>query len=189
MTAAPAGRWRTNGGLIMGADISLRSVMTKETYDAVMERIRAELPPSPAMIQRYFDDLQATGAYFRDPYNSGCLLNALGMEWSRDVGPLLDENCCLPIPAARHLLAEIEAKHLTPQLIEDICNGTAPRSKTVAMVEEMNRRQESDQSGPRTVPEPGDERVMAEWFARKRERLIRLLRKSIELNEPLYCDI
>jgi hypothetical protein len=72
----------------MGADISLRSVLTDEVHKAILERVAIEnhrsIKTSADVLQvaeAIYTALAETGAYFRDPYNRFGLLPMLGMSW------------------------------------------------------------------------------------------------------------
>jgi hypothetical protein len=177
----------------MGVDIELASVFTEEVAKAACDRAFADLrdvrrrglddaQATRDASQKVFDEYAATGGYFRDPYNRFSLLPVLGMSWQRDVDPLLLQTGELPIPAARVLLAELESRHVTEQGIENVLLG--PPTGMTAFVENLI-------GGREEVTElSDDDRAEAwEWFTTKRKQLIALLRRSIELNEPLKVSM
>lgn len=188
----------------MGADIYLRSVAT----DAVQEAVHQSLLPEGTTIaptgliniaNQYFERLAETGGYFRDPCNESGLLPALGMDWGRDVSPLLDSACMLPIAGARHLLAEIEQRPITPAMIEDVFADRGTPHPMVKLMRQM--RAESGDDGhvaglveevrPGKPSRPGqlDAQGFMRHLIKRRARLMALLRRSIELNEPLLCSL
>ena len=160
----------------MEADIYLRSIATDKVQQDV---VTATVGTNPHVGERegaerlnaYYEQLAETGGYFRDPYNESSMLHAIGMDWSRDVTPLLNEKAELSIEGARHLLVEIEARPIS-----------------LGMVEDVLRRE-----GFSTHKIPGRAGLDAEGFAKhlnkRRDRLMALLRRSIELNEPLECSL
>jgi hypothetical protein len=175
----------------MGADISLRPVLTDEVHKAIIERAvenHRSIKTSADVMQvgagAIYTALEETGAYFRDPYNRFGLLPMLGMSWGADVGPLLSEDGLLPIEAARHHLGEIESRPLTPANIEAAITGPPPHP-VIAWMERSGFIE--------PYPDPAIDDI--DWPAiharltNKRKQLIALLRRSIELDERLLCDI
>jgi hypothetical protein len=166
----------------MGVDIELRSVFTEDVVDAALAKARRDASNPREYGRAIHDAYTATGGYFRDPYNESGLFHALGMDWSKDVGPMLtdDEGSWrLPIPAARHLLAELQAKPLTPAMVEDVFTGRAKRGAMLTIL--------ADALGEPDYEEPSPEQIaeMTAWLIKKRATLMALLRRSIDLNEPL----
>jgi hypothetical protein len=170
----------------MGLDICLRSEFTEEMIRTVSDRVRKSYPPrweaeSQKNATEYVNAIYAgyaeTGAYFRDPYNRFGLLPILDI----DIYPLISDDCTLPIEAARFLLAEVESRELTPASIEVAIIGAPPNG----LIEHM----EKFNGGP---PDPAIDNIdwpaITAWLTKKRETLIALLRRSIELNEPLHCS-
>jgi hypothetical protein len=164
----------------MGLDIHLPSIFTDEVCEAVCERVSKT--HAPGDVDRIIDAAYAgyaeTGGYFRDPYNRFGLLPILDI----DIYPLVSEDGTLPIEAARFLLAEVESRELTPASIEAAILGS-PTHPMVAMSEHL--------LGIRP-PDPDRDNIdwlaTYAWLIKKRETLIALLRRSIELNEPLHCS-
>jgi hypothetical protein len=182
---------KTTGRLIMGANITLRSVLTPEKANAVVDRAhRARAGNDKNVKALIYATAEATGAYFYDPYNAANILAALGMAWQKDVKPLLknygnhehldDEGEVLmvaggelPVEAARHLHAQLESKPVTREIVGMVC-----------IEHDLLEKMHID-----------DGEVFAflheAMFAltQYRKVLMALLRRSIELNEPLWCVI
>jgi hypothetical protein len=103
----------------MGVDISLPSIM--EPYWRQYPKgpswvFEGENPTSAEeCIQQsraWYEELAATGGYFRNGYNAGDLMFAMGRSWE-EVYNMLDARRRLPIEKARELLALLEATPLT----------------------------------------------------------------------------
>ena len=86
----------------MGADIYLGSI--RKQFDGNSEE-------SQTSQQRSSD---VTG-YFRNSYNDGDVMWALGLSWWGTVSPMLEDDFWLPVRAARELLAMIEERPLTKE--------------------------------------------------------------------------
>ena len=77
----------------MGADLFMN-----KAYDKRMEEHRASLDdlgkhPSHEELEPLYDKIYKQGdVYFRDSYNSGSVMWAMGMSWWDDVVPMLDED-------------------------------------------------------------------------------------------------
>jgi hypothetical protein len=178
----------------MGVDIELRSVFTEDVAEAACARARRDggdpreyqhaSDPREYLqaIGAIYDAYAATGGHFRDPYNASGLFHALGWDWD-DVGQMLDADHLLPIPAARHLLAELEARPLTPAMVEDIYTGRAKRAATLTVIHTVVGEPEYE------IPSPEQMAVMTARLIKKRATLMALLRRSIDLNEPLHCSL
>jgi hypothetical protein len=168
----------------MGVDIELRSVLTAEVHEAIVERALAQLPKPDSIedferiAQASYDAVAATGAYFRDPYNRFGLLPVLGMDWLDDVGPLLSADELLSIEGARHLLVEIERRPVTSEAIADALDG--PGDPMTAWMEKH---------GAAKPAADIDRGAVFDFLIEKRRQLMALLRRSIELGEPLHCSL
>jgi hypothetical protein len=189
----------------LGADIYLRSVATDAVQEAVCQSL---MPPGGTIIapaevisalNQYYERLAETGGYFRDPYNESGLLPALGMDWGRDVSPLLDSARTLPIAGARHLLVEIEQRPITPAMVEEILAGRGTPHPMVAFMRRIREEFGDDlhiaglveKTRPDEPLRPGqfDAQGFMRHLIKRRARLMRLLRRSIEQNEPLLCNL
>jgi hypothetical protein len=131
--------------------------------------------------------MAASGGYFRNGYNAGDVMWAMGLSWPDTVMPMLDADDRLPIERARELLAMIEARPLTREVIgrhylENMTNGreqhptTGPIAWIVDGAEAANKL-------------PPDFDRICQFLQQKREDLLAILRKSIEMNEPLVCSL
>jgi hypothetical protein len=118
-----------------------------------------------AKVEKYCDAMHPEDGYFRDSYNATSVFQVMDLSWWELGDRLLDETDHLPIEQAKELLAMIE---LRPIVYERVTTHY-----------EQNKLHESKQS-------------IDEWFkyfVAKREKFMALLRKSIELNEPLLWSI
>ena len=150
----------------MGVDIYLPSIY--EPFVANEDNFRPVAAGDPVRyINAMFDRMRASGGYFRNGYNSGDVMWAMGLSWEGDVGPMLDEGHCLPIGRARELVALIEARPLTHErlgkvYLEELTDGIEPHP---------------------------DFEAWARFARERRAQLLALLQKSIELGEPLRCSL
>jgi hypothetical protein len=99
---------------------------------------------------------------FIDSYDKYSLLKLLGLSWQRDVLPMLDKKDCLPVAAAGKFLTLLEGHEITAALVDDWYRAAKL------------------------------ERPVEEWlhyFQEQRRYLIYLLAKSVEVNEPLQCNL
>ena len=165
----------------MGADVVLKSVL-RAFLDTPGE------PCGPECVDfTQCECLKDSGGYFRDAYNAWDLLWALGLGWNKDVLPMLitDERL-LPISAVGGLIAAIEERPLTRERVEshyleNVCDGIVRHPVTAALVVAAT-------GAPGRFSPPD----FASYYAallKKREQLLALLRKSIELDEPLICSL
>lgn len=166
----------------MGADIYLRSVNDKARAEweprfkaAVAARDAKyrdkglpvpEGDPLQQAVEEAYDKMNGEG-YFRDSYNSTSLFWLLDFSWWSFDG--YDKTGHMPVPAMKRLLAAIENKPITDEMMQRWHVKNAGRAKI----------------------DDGENSVEAwkEMFVAKRERLMALLRQAIELNEPLYCSV
>lgn len=158
----------------MGADIYLKSVSDKaravwEPKLAAAAKIRDEADArgdkagaekAQAEVSEAYDAMFSDEGYYRDSYNRTSLFYFVGLSWWNDVK--LNKKSCLSLR---------EAKKLRNRLAEaDISLATvAPYHK-----------------------EHGLQDTVLDWvkyLKEKRERLIKMLDRSIELKEPLYCSV
>ncbi len=123
----------------MGADLYLESIWNPFESD-LEKRIEKLLPATiPRDVQaimdaanRVFDEMRASGGYYRNGYNTGDVMWAMGLSWPGTVSPMLDKDRRLPIKQARELIAMIEARlftkeYLTAFFLENMTNGDDPR--------------------------------------------------------------
>jgi hypothetical protein len=177
----------------MGADLYLNSVW--EAWRANnMERFRNALDSDVTSEDaspdgKIFDEIRASGGYFRNGYNSGDVMWAMGLSWPHTVGGMLDSEGYLPVERARELLAMIEARPLTKErltqhYLDHMTNGVEQHPVAGLLVwslqEEMNITLQS--------PPPHFDRLAA-FLRQRRTELIALLKNSIALDEPLLCSV
>jgi hypothetical protein len=161
----------------MGMDIYLRSI-----HEPFVANLKGK-GWRTTDLQALFDKLRESGGYFRNGYNVGDVMWAMGMSWD-DIFPLLDRGCRLSIYHARELIGMIEARPLTKESIathylKNMTNGVNEHPKTGATFRRIENVVEP--------PTPDFENVV-HILQLRREELLVILRKSIELNEPLLCD-
>jgi hypothetical protein len=167
----------------MGDDIYLNSIFA-------IEPDQGERPQQSA---------EASG-YFRSSYNDGDVMWAMGLSWWGTVLPMLEEDRWLPVEKARELLAMIEERPLTNQRLtrhysEHITSSVNqhPVTGPLEMVLAASVPKLSDgNTGLALPPEffsPPDFEGWAQFLRKSRDELIAMLRKSIELDEPLVCSV
>jgi hypothetical protein len=125
-----------------------------------------------------YDSFRASGGYFRNGYNAGDVMWAMGLSWSRDVGKMLDANRQLPIDRVQELIAKIEARPLTREVVarhifEHMSDGCCHHPI----------------SGFGGHGPPPDLDEMSTLLRKRRDELLIILRKSVELGEPLICSL
>jgi hypothetical protein len=161
----------------MGADVYLESVSNaaraqyKPLFNkAIARRNRAKTKKTEdaaqAEVNRCWDMMYPADGYYRDAYNPSCFLAVINLSWWRDVIPMLDEGY-LPIEKAKELLAMIE---VVPVTLERV-------TAHLAVLNKEGNRIENDPPG-----------WLERWQKDQRD-LCALLRKSIEVGEPLYCSL
>ena len=161
----------------MGADIYLRSVSDKARatheplfHEAVERRNqagksgdKAAEEAAQAEVSEHYDAMYPDDGYFRDSYNKTSLFWMMDLSWGQFGG--IDENGELPIEEAKKLRAQLADNDIDEAKFNKTFGGRV-KTDTASSTEEWR-----------------------EFFADKRNRLIALLDKSIELNEPLYCSV
>jgi hypothetical protein len=174
----------------MGADMYLESVLEPflETYSGP----RKDLHPANALAE-IFRALAASGGYFRNGYNCGDIMWAMGLSWSA-VGDMLDEQHYLPIDRAKELIAMVEGRPFTEEMVARhyLQNLMEESGHPVSgpAIKALQRAEPDTQSIDGVeIPEPPDFMVVFDFVTGKREELLALLRKSIALNEPLRCSV
>jgi hypothetical protein len=97
----------------------------------------------------YLQSARDSGGYFRNGYNSGDIMWAMGLSWHGTVAPMLDEGLdegrCLPIPRARELVEMIEARPLTRErvgrhIFENMTGGVESHPFMSPRVQMLERR-------------------------------------------------
>ena len=175
----------------MGVDLYLNSVWEPWCADN-MERVlnepnvetTSDAASNAAAASKMFDEMRASGAYFRNGYNSGDVMWAMGLSWPHTVGGMLDSEGHLPVKRARELLAMIEARPLTKERLtqhyfDHITQGVEQHPITGWLFRRLR--------GLPTLP-PNFETFTA-FLRQRRTELIALLEKSVALNEPLLCSV
>jgi hypothetical protein len=124
----------------MGADLYLNSILKPLFDDIESDRSAAwqkleqqrdfaetveEFKQIPELFYEFF---RASGGYFRNGYNSGDVMWAMGLSWRDTVGPMLNSERRLPIARAKELLDLIDARPLTTEriakhMLEHMTNG------------------------------------------------------------------
>ena len=120
-----------------------------------------DIAPLQEEVSKYFDLMNSEG-YFRDSYNNSSLLWTLGLSWWQDVTPMLNKKGEMSITKTKQFLKMIEDRPVTMEIVV----------KQLAELESLDSAED--------------------WFAywkEKRENLIELLKKSIELKEPMYFSL
>jgi hypothetical protein len=178
----------------MGADLRLKSI-----FDPWFADFEARGGLDPAVtdagdrIARTYTAYESSGGYLRNGYNAGDVMWAIGLSWHTTVLPMLDDKRQLPVDRARELVAMIEERPLTRERVAqhalenmDDDEQHPVMGSVMAMAhhaeEEVTRR-----PPPPTLPPDIDD--LFGFLSRKRAILLALLRKSIELNEPLECSL
>jgi hypothetical protein len=184
----------------MGMDIYLTSIWEpwlKAFEDSAAHRklqqdCSAQGDPESIMAaaDRVFEVFAASGGYFRNGYNGGDVMWAMGLSWHSTVQPMLDAEERLPIAKARELLAMVEARPLTQEILAqhylaNMTNGVESHPLTGQIFESIRAEAAGEQPAPLLPP---DFEHLAQFLRKSREQLLAILRKSIELNEPLLCD-
>ena len=112
--------------MIMGVDLYLNSVWEPWWADN-MERVlnepdvetTSDAASNAAAASKMFDEMRASGAYFRNGYNSGDVMWAMGLSWPHSVGCMLD-------------LRGLPARRAGPRAARHDRSETADRRKTDA---------------------------------------------------------
>ena len=176
----------------MGADIYLQSVWKPLMSPSLPPKI--ETADLEAAINLQFDHMGSSGGYFRNGYNSGDIMWAMGLSWHDTVGSMLDERGCLPIERARELIAMIEARPLTRERVAahvfvNKTDGVEPHPFNGQLMQSMHEAV-AEATGQTLPPKaPPDIDHLFRFLNTRRNQLLEILRKSIELNEPLLCSL
>jgi hypothetical protein len=179
----------------MGVDICLESI-----WNPFMKKLESEPPPvrrpdqsMEEFIISMYDRYRASGGYFRNGYNAGDVMWASCLSWNI-VAEMLDKNHYLPVERARELVEMIEARpltreHVVARVFGNMGNGH-PVTETIARIVEEAKQQATGEAPPPRQP-PTQEEVDngVAFLNTRRDELLAILRKSIELNEPLRCSL
>jgi hypothetical protein len=168
----------------MGVDIYLESI-----FDAFMKAQPQELPNPTAdpkkLINAHFDLMRSSGGYFRNGYNHGDIMHAMGLSWRDTVSPMLNDHEYLPIASARELLAMIEERPITREHVAVLIAGEDPHPEVTMVVAQVAHEHGVQ---PKSDQPPNIDEHLA-FLNERRGDLLALLRKSIELDEPLSCSL
>src|SRR5262249_36514409 len=99
---------------------------------------------------------------------------------------MLDENCLLSIARARELVTMIEARPFTKEYLGDfylknMTDGVDPHPTSRMIGDAI-----FGEGHPVVIEDFGR---WASWVRNKREKLLTILKKSIDLDEPLRCSV
>jgi hypothetical protein len=184
----------------MGADIFLQSLYKefkeKQAPIAPWDKDQEDFDD---VMRRIVDADRANGGYFRDSYNDGDVMWAMGLSWNGTVSSMLDDDegvgvGYLPIAKARELVEMIEARPLTRErvavhIFENMTSGKHEHPLSGPIMEMFNAEAAAANDEQSPPPEPPNLDEMFGHLNERRDRLLTILRKSIELDEPLCCDL
>tara|TARA_B100000686_G_scaffold325802_1_gene382966 strand:- start:64 stop:501 length:438 start_codon:yes stop_codon:yes gene_type:complete len=145
----------------MGADLYMN-----KAYDKRMEEHRSTLDdlgehPSPEELEPYYDKIFKQGdVYFRDSYNSSCVMWAMGMSWWDDVLPMLDKDGNL-------------SHEDTLKLINMITD--APLNVSADFLENMPDEWKIDDA--------------QNYLKEKKQMLVSFLRRAVETDDTVGCSL
>jgi hypothetical protein len=173
----------------MGVDIYLNSIWepwvdTRGQTSLSRHRGKAKTPDDfIRMSEELFDKARASGGYFRNAYNTGDVMWAMGLSWRNDVGKMLDSKRRLPIDQARALIAKIEARPLTRERVaRHIFEQMTDRVVVHPVAGGI-----ADLTG--AAPSPAEVEGLFAFLGKRRDGLLTILRKSVALGEPLVCSL
>jgi hypothetical protein len=181
----------------MGVDIYLQSIL--KPFEEKLSQVQPPLPSAfesfEAFVSDHFDKMRASGGYFRNGYNAGDVMWAMGLSWDGTVKPMLNDERDLPIPRARDLIEMIEARPLTRErvaahIFEHMTDGINehPITGPLERVMEKVMADEHDEDSPPKLSPPDVDHLFG-FLDKRRNELLAILRRSTELNEPLFCDL
>jgi hypothetical protein len=179
----------------MGVDLYLNSVWRPwfDAHQQILFEQHRRLPLETVddldrLNTAIYDSFRASGGYFRNAYNDSDVMWAMGLSWRNDVGKMLDADHQLPTDRARELIAKIEAHPLTRERIARhiFAHMTSGSNEHPVMGCITNAIDEACDAGPRMTPELDE---LSAIPSKRREQLLAILRKSVELAEPLVCDL
>jgi hypothetical protein len=175
----------------MGADIYLQSIFKPFMKKFSGIHFDPETDHPEDFMNAHFDALRSSGGYFRNGYNHGDVMYAMGLSWHDTVSPMLNKRGRLPVARARKLLAMIEARPISREHVVVLMTaGDDPHpgvTQLLRMVDEVAK--ETGVAVETSVEKPLDIDHVHGFLNTRRDQLLVILRKSIELNEPLYCEL
>ena len=173
----------------MGCDLFLESAFVKlnnelqpQFQQALQRRDAAKTlkqrNAAQAEVDRIFDAMHPPTAYFRDPYNSHCLLAQLGLSWWSHVAPRLTEDGHIRLSDVKWLRREVMNRRLSCQ--------TSPTYEQQVTLEVMAQVAGGSVQVDQRVAYSADD---VEWFVSRKQALITFLLAAIELGEPPVCSL
>lgn len=121
-------------------------------------------------VDKAYGRMFASDGYYRDSYNVSSVLWTLGLSWWQDIGKMLDHDGKLHPDNAK-------------MLIEMIQKATPIFNDLAALKKHLKEHHAKLDGGENSVE------GWAKYFRRERSRLVRFLRKAINMGEPVYCSI
>jgi hypothetical protein len=180
----------------MGVDLYLNSIWEPwfEAHKSILRSQSRNLKIETAddanrVAGAIFDSFRASGGYFRNGYNAGDVMWAMGLSWREDVGKILDSEHRLSIDHARALITKIEVRPLTRERIaqhifEHMTSGVHEHP-----VAGQTQKLLDAATGDTRPLAPPDLDEMSAFLCKRRDELLTILRKSVELGEPLVCSL
>jgi len=160
----------------MGADLYIKSVSdparTKfnPLFDEACNKQDAaatdtEKEEFQKQVKEYYSAMYPENGYFRDSYNSSCLLWQLGLSWWDNVVPMLDDNDYLSVEKTKEFLAMIQEREISETQKESLTSE--------CKIKDVENSLEK----------------WHEMFVQNRGKLIKFLQSAIDKNEPIYCSL
>jgi hypothetical protein len=165
----------------MGADIYLKSIF--EPFQAQYRPPTHECGEHPTtFMDRHYDELRKSGGYFRNGYNSGDVMWAMGLSWQGTVGPMLDENHCLPIARASELIEMIAGRpltreHVVAHVFGDMGNDHPLTADILRTVDGIEQEVTGKAPPQRQVPTQQEIDDLVALLNVRRDQLLAILRK------------
>jgi len=154
--------------------------------DKVMRdpRLSKQVDKLQQYVGEAYEILTESPGYFRDSYNDTSLFWVLGISWWEIADKMLDEERNLPIEHAKELLAFMETERETFD------------ETFAAWVEKKRKGKKEGVDGALYDEKPwkfdtegGSVEDWRKMFRTKLDRFIELLKRSIEMNEPLHWSV
>lgn len=173
----------------MGADVYLEKAFVKLNNELQPQFQRAlkrrdaaktlkQRNAAQAEVARIFDAMHPPTAYFRDAYNSHCLLAQLGLSWWHDVAPRLTEDDHLPLRDVEWLLEEVRNRRLSCQ-----SKATYEQQVTSEVMAKVAG------GSPLAIVKETFSASDVEWFVGRKQALITFLVTAVELGQPPVCSL
>jgi hypothetical protein len=176
----------------MGADIYLQSLY--KAFEMAIAPFDASTETAEDFGNRFLDAQRVSGGYFRNAYNAGDIMWAMGLSWNGTVSSMLDDDGCLPIAKARELIEMIEARPLTRErvgahIFEHMTDGVEPHPICGPIMQKVEEAIAAERGEDAPKFGPPDLDHLFGFLNTRRDQLLVILRKSIELDEPLRCSL